>query len=131
MMLWDTNVISEFARPQPNPGVLQWVQSVDQVFVSAITLEEIYYGLSAKPNLRIQRLIENFFSDSCTVLPVTDAIAQTAGTLRGRFKSQGKSRTQADLLIAATAKFHQLTLVTRNIRDFEDCDIEILNPFSE
>lgn len=130
-MLWDTNIISEFARPQPNPGVLQWVQSVDQVFVSVITLEEIYYGLSAKPNLRIQRFIENFFSESCTILPVTDAIAQTAGILRGRLKSQGKSRMQADLLIAATAKIHQLTLVTRNIRDFEDCDIEMLNPFSE
>ncbi|RFP56518.1 MAG: type II toxin-antitoxin system VapC family toxin [Limnothrix sp. CACIAM 69d] len=129
-MLCDTNIISEFARPQPNFGVLQWVQSVDHIMVSVITLEEIYYGLSAKPNQKIQRFIEQFFTESCTILPVTDEIAQIAGTLRGRLRLQGQTRTQADLLIAATAQVHQLTLITRNIRDFEDCNIVTFNPFT-
>jgi predicted nucleic acid-binding protein len=129
-MLCDTNIISEFARPQPNLGVLQWVQSVDHIMVSVITLEEIYYGLSAKPNQKIQRFIEQFFTESCTILPVTDEIAQIAGTLRGRLRLQGQTRTQADLLIAATAQVHQLTLITRNIRDFEDCNIVTFNPFT-
>jgi len=129
-MLCDTNIISEFARPQPNPGVLQWVQSVDQITISVITLEEIYYGLSAKPNPKIQRLIEQFFAENCTILPVTDAIAQAAGILRGRLRLQGQTRTQADMLIAAPAQVHQLTLITRNIRDFEDCNIVTFNPFS-
>jgi predicted nucleic acid-binding protein len=50
--------------------------------------------------------------------------------MRGKLRNQGKTRSQADMLIAATAQIHQLTLVTRNIRDFEDCDILLLNPFT-
>lgn len=51
--------------------------------------------------------------------------------MRGRFRSQGITRSQADILIGATAAVHQLTLVTRNIRDFEGCGILLLNPFNE
>ncbi|MEQ9484212.1 MAG: hypothetical protein RIG27_18290 [Coleofasciculus sp. F4-SAH-05] len=50
--------------------------------------------------------------------------------MRGQLRTQGKPRSQADMLIAATAQVHQLTLVTRNIRDFEDCGILTLNPFT-
>ncbi|XGB40582.1 MAG: hypothetical protein LVT47_02890 [Cyanobacteria bacterium LVE1205-1] len=51
--------------------------------------------------------------------------------MRGGFRIQGITRSQADILIAATARVHNLTLVTRNIRDFEDCGISLLNPFNE
>ncbi len=66
----------------------------------------------------------------CEVIPISQEIAKYAGELKGYLKTQGKSRTQADILIAATAKIHQLTLVTRNTKDFEGCDIFILNPFT-
>ncbi|MGF1675090.1 MAG: PIN domain-containing protein [Rivularia sp. (in: cyanobacteria)] len=66
----------------------------------------------------------------CQVIPISLEIAKDAGELRGYLKTQGKPRTQADILIAATAKIHQLTLVTRNTKDFEECDISILNPFA-
>jgi toxin FitB len=49
--------------------------------------------------------------------------------MRGKLQSEGRPRTQADMLIAATAKIHQLTLVTRNIKDFQGCDIAIFDPF--
>lgn len=62
------------------------------------------------------------------MLPITAAIAREAGELRGQLQTQGKPRTQADLLIGATAKIHQFTLVTRNARDFEGCGIVLLNP---
>ena len=62
---------------------------------------------------------------------ITPEIAQLAGELRGGFRSQGITRSQADILIAATAKIHQLTLVTRNIWDFEGCEIALLNPFND
>ncbi len=52
-------------------------------------------------------------------------------TNRGGLRTQGKTRSQADMLIAATAQIHQLTLVTRNTRDFEDCQIPVFNPFTE
>lgn len=129
-VLCDTNIISELARPIPNPGVLTWSTSVSSVFLSAITLEEIYYGLSAKPNSRIQAWFENFLAIYCIAIPVSPEIAICAGKLRGHLKTQGKPRTQADILIAATAAIHQLTLVTRNIKDFEGCNISILNPFA-
>jgi toxin FitB len=129
-ILCDTNIISELARPIPNPGVLTWSVSVSSIFLSAITLEEICYGLSAKPNSRIQAWFENFLPIYCQVIPISLEIAKHAGELRGYLKTQGKPRTQADILIAATAKIHQLTLITRNTRDFEGCDISILNPFT-
>ena len=52
-----------------------------------------------------------------------------AGQLRGKLQSQGKPRTQADMIIAATAQIHKLTLVRRNTRDFEGCGIPLINPF--
>lgn len=128
--LCDTNIISELARPLPNPGVIAWSQSISSIFLSAITLEEIYYGLSAKPNLKIQSWLDNFLVTYCQIIPVSPEIAKRAGELRGYLQTQGKPRTQADIIIAATAEIHQITLVTRNTKDFEGCGIAILNPFT-
>lgn len=129
--LCDTNVLSELARRQPNQGVLDWAATIRQISISAITLEEITYGLAAKPNLRLQGWFHQFLSNRCLVIPIDEAIAQRAGQLRGQLKLQGKPRSQADILIAATAYVHRLTLVTRNTRDFLDCDISLLNPFTD
>lgn len=128
--LVDTNVLSELARPQPDAGVLAWADDVDSIAVSAVTVEEVSYGLSRRPNPRIERWFESFFATYCEVLPVTEAIARRAGWLRGRFQGRGESRTQADMLIAASAQLHGLVLVTRNQRDFAGCGIPVLDPFS-
>ena len=127
--LCDTNIISELARPQPNPGVLSWSESVATIALSVISLEEIVYGLAAKPNSRIQDWFDSFLQAGCQIIPVTAEVAKRAGDLRGSLKTVGQTRTQADMLIAATAQIHQLTLVTRNVRDFEGCGISLLNPF--
>ncbi|MEH1910791.1 type II toxin-antitoxin system VapC family toxin [Nostoc sp.] len=128
--LCDTNIISELARPVPNPGVIAWSKSISSIFLSAMTLEEICYGLAAKPNLRIQTWFNNFLVTYCQIIPVSPEIAKRAGELRGYLQTQGKPRTQADIIIAATAEIHQITLVTRNTKDFEGCAITILNPFT-
>jgi toxin FitB len=129
MFLVDTNVISELSRPQPNLRVVEWVGSRSELMISVITLEEINFGLTAKPNERVAAWFQQFFAQYCQVLPITAEIARRAGEVRGRLRLQGKQRTQADMLIATTAYVHQLTLVTRNMKDFSDCEISLFNPF--
>jgi predicted nucleic acid-binding protein len=130
VILVDTNVLSELARPAPDQYVLRWSRTVPlPLSVSAVTFEEIHYGLSWRPNPAIQAWFATFLEHSCEVLPVTEAIAARAGQLRGRLRLEGRRRTQADMLIAATAQAHQLALATRNIRDFDGCGIPVVNPF--
>ena len=128
--LCDTNIISELARPQPNPSVITWSQSWESIILSVITVEEITYGINAKPNDRILTWFHNFLNNHCIILPINAEIAQRCGELRGQLRQRGMTRSQADMLIAVTAEVHQLTLVTRNVRDFEGCNISIFNPFS-
>ncbi|HLA79013.1 MAG TPA: type II toxin-antitoxin system VapC family toxin [Vicinamibacteria bacterium] len=124
-----TNILGELARPRPNRGVMAWANQVTALNLSVVTLEEIHYGLAWRPNDRIASWFEKFFSEQCQVLPVTEEIARRAGDLRGRLRAKGETRSQADMLIAATALAHRLTLVTGNEGDFEDCGVVVLNPF--
>jgi predicted nucleic acid-binding protein len=127
--LCDTNVLSELARPAPNPGVLAWAAETRAVNISAITIDEVTFGLTLHPNARVTAWFEEFVASSCQVLDVTPAVARLAGAMRARLAARGQVRTQADMLIAATAAKHDLTLVTRNTKDFTGCGIGVLNPF--
>lgn len=99
--------------------------------VSVATLEEVYFGLSWKPNPRVRLWLEGFLDTNCEILPITPEIAKRSGEIRGQFQARGQIRSTADMIIASTAQEHDLTLVTRNVRDFADCGILLLNPFSE
>ncbi|MEL6492219.1 MAG: type II toxin-antitoxin system VapC family toxin [Cyanobacteria bacterium J06621_3] len=129
MYLFDTNIISELFRRQPNPGVVQFGEQLRQVHISTISLDEVYFGLSAKPKPRVLKRFEILVATQCIVLPVTSKIAQRSGRIRGQLQTKGTIRSQADMLIAATAWQHNLRLVTRNIKDFTLCDIDVINPF--
>ncbi len=127
--LCDTNIISELVRQQPNTGVIQWFNQIEILFISVITVEELYFGLTRQPKPKIQLALETILHKYSKILPITPEIAQCAGQWRGKFEYVGQVRTQADMFIAATAYIHQLTVVTRNIRDFRDCEVPLLNPF--
>lgn len=128
-VLLDTNIISELARQRPDVGVLAWaMQEVDHQ-ISAVTVDEIAFGLAWHPNRRISAWFDVFLS-AHPVLPVTAEIARRAGELRGAFAARGIVRSQPDMLIAATAQVHALALATCNISDFAGCGIPVLNPFS-
>jgi predicted nucleic acid-binding protein len=128
--LVDTNIFGELSRPRPNPGIVAWSAAVRQIAVSVITVEEILFGLARRPIDRVRAWFDQFLARHCEVLDVTRPIAILAGNLRGQLASRGQVRTQADILIGATAAHHGLTVVTRNLRDFDGCGVTILDPFT-
>jgi predicted nucleic acid-binding protein len=129
-VLLDTNIVSELSRPRPEPQVLEWASGVKTVALSVITVEEVFLGLARRRNNRVERWFEAFLDSGCRVVEVTAPIAKHAGVLRGQLASRGRARAQPDMLIAATAAIHGLTLATRNECDFEDCGVSVVNPFS-
>lgn len=127
--LCDTNIISELMRPQPQPIVRHWLESQDTILLSVLSLEELHFGLLRKDLHQKRDWLTRFVAARCECLPIDTRIAIRAGEMRGELAKQGQTRTQADLLIAATAATHQATLATRNTRDFENLNLPIFNPF--
>ena len=130
-MSWlvDTNVLSELIRPRPNGRVLAWFAPIERASVSVITIEEIEYGFAWKPRPIAMRTWIKELLQRCDVLPLTGVIAERAGSMRGELQAEGITRSPADMIIAATAQVHALTLVTRNTRDFQGCRVPLFNPF--
>jgi predicted nucleic acid-binding protein len=134
-VLVDTNVLSETVRARPNPGVLRWLAAHPSFAISAITLEELAFGierLAGKRRAQMYEWLERLRSDPPPLLvPVDAEVALVAGRLRARRERKGRPVAQADMLIAASALIRGLTLVTRNVADFEGCGIALIDPFAE
>lgn len=135
--LLDTNVVSEAVKPRPHPGVLSFLTAIREgnveVYISVLTLGELRKGIAAKrvrDAAGADRLalwvdeIERDFSDRA--LPIGRPIARLWGEL-----SAARSAPAVDTLIAATALVHDLTLVTRNVRDVAATGARLLNPWNE
>ena len=131
MYLIDTNVLSEARRGRPEAR--DWLRSVDpnQVFLSVVTLGEIMKGISQKTRtdaaaaVSLHRWLEQLRVDHARrILPISDEVALEWGRIAAT-----RPRDMADALIAATAAVHRKTVVTRNVRDFQPFDVQILNPF--
>lgn len=128
-MLVDTDIVSELMRARSSLRVVAWAEDQDEMSLSVVTLEEILVGLAHRPSARMARWFDAFLAERCEILPVTASIARRSALLRGSLRRGGKQRTQADMLIAATALEHSLSLATRNTKDFEGCGIPLVNPF--
>lgn len=102
--LLDTNVISEFVKKNPDQHVMQWLQTIELLATSSITVEEIHYGLAWQPNADKLALVNGLLDQLHAVYPVTESVARRAGVLRGQFQAQGITRSSPDMLIAATAQ---------------------------
>lgn len=132
MFLLDTNVVSELRRPRPQRAVIDWISDVpsEQLFVSAATVGEIQAGIEITREQDAAKAEElevwlNRVLASYGVLAM-DAVAfrEWARLMHGR-----SDTLTEDAMIAATAIVHRLTVVTRNVRDFQKLGIEPLNPF--
>lgn len=133
MYLLDTNVISEFRRPRPHGAVLAWLNAVDDadLNISAVTLGEIQAGieLTREQDAVKAATIEHWadqVADTYNVLPMTAEIFR----LWAKLMHKQSDTVTEDAMIAATAIVNKLTVVTRNVNDFERFGVKIINPFS-
>ena len=135
--LLDTNAVSEWVRPRPNPGLIGWMESTDEdrVYISVITLAELRYGVERLAAGARRRRLEEWLAQELPlrfegrILPVDTNVAEAWGKTVSRNHAVGRPIGAMDAFLAATAEFHQLTLVTRNISDFQLLKA-VLNPWT-
>ena len=136
--LLDTNVLSEWMRPQPDPAVLDWVgqQSPDQLYTSTITVAEIEAGLALMPTGQRQRALQAaagamFEQDFAGRLWAFDvAAAQVFAAVKAQRSRTGRPIAHADAQIASLALLYRATLVTRNTTDFTGIEgLGVFNPW--
>jgi toxin FitB len=132
MYLLDTNVVSELRKPKPHGAVVAWLESVDdaKLFLSAVTLGEIQAGIEITREQDEAKASEleawlDLVAASYNVLPMDATVFRGWARLM-----HNKSNTlYEDAMIAATARVHDLIVVTRNVADFKSLGVELLNPF--
>ena len=137
MILIDTNVISELWKAEPNPGVLNWIdaQAVETLYLSAITVAELRFGLATMPEGkrrsiyqdRLEREVLPAFSGR--VLPFDRDTSQAYAALMAHAKAKGKAISKADGYIAATASVRALSVATRDVSPFHAVDLTVINPW--
>ena len=135
--LLDTNVVSEWIKSRPNPGVIEWLSQVDEdeVFLSVVTFAELRHGIERLPAGRRRRQLDEWLRGELAlrfegrVVLIDGAIADEWGRLVARQEARGRPIAAMDGLVAATAQVHALTLVTRNATDFQASGKSVLNPW--
>lgn len=135
--LLDTNVVSEPMKVRPNAGVLSWLVQVeeDSVFLSVVTITELRYGIERLATGKRRERLEGWLRKDLTsrfgerILPVDLEIADVCGRLVARSETIGRPIEARDAFIAATAEVRGLTLVTRNVSDFEATVKDIVSPW--
>ena len=134
--LLDTNIPSETLRRRPDSSVVLWLESQakDSQFLSVVTVGELRRGITLLVPSARRKQLEDFVDVTIPlwfaghVLPVTQAIERW-GALDGQRQLAGRPLNMADGLIAATALEHELTLITRNEKDFAGLGVGLLNPW--
>jgi predicted nucleic acid-binding protein len=135
--LLDTNAISEWVKPRPNPGLIGWMELADEdrIFISVISLAELRYGVermaAGNRRHRLERWLEHELPlrFESRILVVNTDVAEAWGSTVSRSEAAGRPIGAMDAFLAATAVTHEMTLVTRNVSDFPLLKA-VLNPWT-
>lgn len=139
MIVLDTNVLSEVVKPRPSEMVLRWLAEQDpqNIFTTAITQAEMFYGIELLPPGKRRSLLlaatENTFTEDFhgRVLPFDEDAARAFAKFGVARNTAGLPISQFDAMIAAIARSHGASAVaTRDTADFAGCGIEIINPWN-
>ena len=138
MILLDTNVISEPLKLSADAGVLSWIdaQSIDTLYLSAISLAELRFGIAALPvgkrketlHLGLEQRILPLFADR--ILPFDASASQAYADILSTARTQGRAISTADGYIAATAKRHGFMVATRDTNPFKAAGLTVINPWT-
>ncbi len=137
MILLDTNVLSELMKAKPAPEVVVWIdqQPAGQLYISAITVAEILYGIARLPDGKrktsfadLARLMfEEDFAGR--ILPFDTEAASRYASLAAMSEAQGRVADMADAQIAAIAALYDAPVATRNVRHFDHLGVSVINPW--
>ncbi|MBB4226737.1 type II toxin-antitoxin system VapC family toxin [Rhizobium mongolense] len=138
MILLDTNVISEPWKPVPDGAVIGWMdaQAIETLFLSAITIAELRFGIAAMPSGKRQTILRDRLEGEVLphfaerILPFGLAASQFYSELMVRARVSGKAIGKADGYIAATAAANGLAVATRDTSPFEAAGVKVINPWS-
>ncbi len=139
MIVLDTNVLSELMRPTPSTQVVRWAMSrpAGELFTTTITEAEIFYGIEllakGKRRAGLQAAAEAMFADDFAgrVIGFDSQAARAFATIAARRRVLGKPISHSDAQIVAIAQLHGAALATRDVADFESCNIEVIDPWAE
>ncbi len=138
MIVLDTPIVSELMRPRPRLDVLAWLdeQPARALFVTSVTEAEVLTGIATLPEGRRKRTLADAAKRTFDgplggrVLPFDSAAAQAYAEIAATRRAAGRPISQSDGQIAAIARARSMTIATRNVRDFEDLGIDIINPWT-
>lgn len=137
--LLDTNILSELRRPRPEPKVLAFIaaQKLDRLYVSAVTFAEIRFGIELVADVGRRAELSDWLAHKLRpmfeqrVLAISEDVMFKWRLLVEDGRKSGHTFSQPDLIIAATALHHGLTIVTRDVSDYERARAAVLNPWDE
>jgi predicted nucleic acid-binding protein len=131
--LVDANVVSEPTKLRPNSGAVEWLANHKKdSAVNPIILGEIHFGILLLPAGRRRRALLEWFDDAIRALRVIEMDAQTAAewaALLAELRRKGLEMPVKDSLVAATARQHKLSVVTRNVADYRHAGVKLIDPF--
>ena len=137
MIIVDTNIVTEMMKVAPAQVVVSWLNAQDssKLFLTTITIGEIGYGLETLPwgkrRLQLEQGFEKVLTEAFggRILTFDEDAARHYGVIMGRRKEIGRPLSIPDGQIASIARAKGFAVATRNVRDFVECGVEIVNPF--